>query len=89
MNNIAVAKLNRKKLVTDQPCKTCKYSHKEDINEPRICRRYPPNIMQIPIQKQGTIGDPSQMGWMERCAYPKIQDDSTCGEWKPRIDKVN
>lgn len=58
-------------------CKDCIYSVRvleDGIKVERLCRRYPPQVF-VYREKDTTI---------KRAAYPDVEDDSWCGEFRLR-----
>lgn len=79
-------------------CEKCRHVLQAGVREGKpalVCRRYPPTVqflivprpapMKLNLATAGGAGGQMIASEEQRCAFPVVMADWTCGEWSPSI----
>lgn len=70
-------------VITGQTCKNCKFVYSPIPNQ-FYCRRLPPACFNVQVKMPtGEIGN------QQMSAFPPVQAEAWCGEYKPKIALEN
>ena len=84
---IAIAAAAPKNIIRTETCARCKWSTMQPGNvKQRQCRRMPPTVGIFP-QMDARTG--RVLGNLTITAYPTVQNEEWCGEFKPRLEGLS